>query len=694
MKAKYCKPVVLALLLIFFTMELFAQSALPIDAFGVWDRNNGEDFDSNDPNYDYLLGINVSSSKWSDIQPDDSSSFNWQGLQEAIDRAASRNQYMYIGINFGPDAPQWIYENGVPKVYTNDTDHENWLYYPYYLDADYKRFYYRFIHELENFLYSQPEQKLSRVAFIQVKTGCTGDEAAYKGTPNDPQYNLSKSSKSWRDFRLATFDSFRVAFSSGDNPIPLLFNAIEPDKYPEEWNWVSTNIGKGFGVKQGALVRGHHLSDERLVVNQWNPYLVNPQGTALFARNEMDQTWTRPLYQINTELGFYWGAINGLNHGYSVWDITKSALIEAGTNLSIQQTFRFFNKYANQIYPSSSSRAVIVFHEGLNSADTKKFPESIYGKASKSNVARYKAICNDSVYASRGAKMDDLDAVVQGQVYQRKKQTGYNDAGWEIWPGNYSRFITQIDPENESIGLFRIGGTIDANSPIYSRFARSFEHSTGKNAMYFKLHDDFFASPADTVTMTVIYYDKNKDSKWELQYDAGEGNFRTACTVTCTGSKTWKTKIVVVTDAVMQHNGPQDADFALFNADPLDDIFHMIEIEKGGDPELSSIGKRESNKVKSFALYQNYPNPFNPNTLINYTIPEYAHVRLEVYDMLGQKVQTLVNRYQSRGGAYTVKWSGINKFGQKVAAGVYFYRMHATSKTNVFTDTVKMLLLN
>lgn len=693
MKKRHLKPLlVTSLIWILGTVSVFGQSALPIEAYGVWDRNNGEDFDPNAPNYDYLLGINVSDSKWKDIQLDDSSSFNWQGLQETIDRAYSRNQYMYIGINFGPDAPEWIYDFGVPKVYTNDTDH-NWPYYPYYVDADYKRFYYRFIRELGYFLHSQPEHKLKCVAFIQVKTGCTGDEVAYKGTPDDNRYNLPKSGNEWHNFRTAAFDSFRVNFNSEKILIPLLFNDADPEKYPYAWNWLITNIAEGFGIKEGALIRGHHLTDERNVVNQWNPYLVNPQGTALFARNEMDQTWTRPLYQINTELGFYWGAINGLNHGYSVWDITKSALDEAGTNPAIQQTFRFFNKYANQIYPSSSTRAFIALHEGLNSADTDKFPESIYGNASMSNVARYEAICNDSVYASRGAKMDDLEAAVQGQVYQRKSQTGYNDAGWEIWPTNYSRFITQVDPDNESIGLFRIGGTIDANSPIYSRFARSFENSTGRNAMYFKLHNDFFTSPADTVTMTVIYYDNHPDSKWELKYDAGDGNFKTAYSVTCTGSKTWKTKTVIVTDAMMLHNGPNGSDFALINSDSLDDIFHMIEIEKGGNPEPTSVGEANTNKIHTYALNQNYPNPFNPVTQINYSLPEDAHVQLEVYDVLGHKIRTLVDRKQSRGNSHSVQWSGKNQSGQNSAAGVYLYRLRASSKTRVFTDTKKMLLL-
>ena len=167
-------------------------------------------------------------------------------------------------------------------------------------------------------------------------------------------------------------------------------------------------------------------------------------------------------------------------------------------------------------------------HEGLDASDTEKFPESNYGEASKSNQDRYEAICNDSVYKSRGARMEDLLAATRGQVYQRSNQKGFNDAGWEIWPGNYSRFITQIDPEGTSIGLFRIDGPINEKSPIYSRFARSFENSSGKNTMYFKLHEDFITAKKQKITFKVVYYDNNEESKWEFKYDAGKGNFKTA----------------------------------------------------------------------------------------------------------------------------------------------------------------------
>jgi len=576
----FCKKCfIISIIVILFGANLFSQSALNIDAYGVWCK--GTDFDPADPNFDFLKGMSVEDAQWKLIQPVDSSSYDWSSIQRSIDIATERGQFMYLGIGMGPDCPEWVYECGVPKVYTDDEMHSGWDYYPYYSDPDYVRYSDKFIEAFGEFLTNQPQEKLKWVGFIQVKTGCTGDEVAYKGTPYDLQYDIPKSGQKWQDFRLGVFEKYRAAFLTGENKIPLMFNAIREEEFPVEWNWIINNIGSGFGIKEGALVRGHHLTGERIVVETWKPCLVNPKGLALFTRSEMDQTWKQALYQLNQELGFYWGILNGLNQGLSLNDVSVSAMTETETNISIQNTYRFFNKYADQIYPENSSKAFIAFHEGLDASDTNKFPESKYGEANQNNQSRYAAICNDPIYKARGARMDDLYGATLGQVRQRDTQTGYNDAGWEIWPTNYSRFLTQIDPEGTSIGLFRIGGTITTSSPIYSRFARSFEYSTGKNAMYFQLDEDLFDSTPETVTITVTYYDKTNGSSWSLKYDAGDSELKEAYTITCNGSGTWKTQSVTVTDAVLNRNGPQGADFALINTDGKDDIFHMIQVEKG-----------------------------------------------------------------------------------------------------------------
>ena len=77
---------------------------------------------------------------------------------------------------------------------------------------------------------------------------------------------------------------------------------------------------------------------------------------------------------------------------------------------------------------------------------------------------------------------------------------------------------------------------------------------------------------------------------------------------------------------------------------------------------------------QGFALGQNYPNPFNPSTIIPYQLPTAAHVRLEVFNVLGQRVAVLVNE-ERPAGFHAARWDATDAAGQAVAAGVYIYRL-------------------
>jgi len=92
---------------------------------------------------------------------------------------------------------------------------------------------------------------------------------------------------------------------------------------------------------------------------------------------------------------------------------------------------------------------------------------------------------------------------------------------------------------------------------------------------------------------------------------------------------------------------------------------------------------------QSFALYQNVPNPFNPETLIRYDVPTGGGgVTLLVFDVSGRLVRTLVNGMEPA-GQRTVRWDGTNDGGDRVASGIYFYRMIAPR----YVEKRKMVLL-
>jgi len=90
----------------------------------------------------------------------------------------------------------------------------------------------------------------------------------------------------------------------------------------------------------------------------------------------------------------------------------------------------------------------------------------------------------------------------------------------------------------------------------------------------------------------------------------------------------------------------------------------------------------------AYILLPNYPNPFNPNTTIEFGLPSPSHVSLEIYNVLGQKVITLIDR-NLPAGYHSTQWNSTDDNGNPVATGIYLYKLTAGE----FTETKKMILI-
>ena len=122
-------------------------------------------------------------------------------------------------------------------------------------------------------------------------------------------------------------------------------------------------------------------------------------------------------------------------------------------------------------------------------------------------------------------------------------------------------------------------------------------------------------------------------------------------------------------------------------------VLHMTAALKGGGSIIgedvvrihTSIGKESALDLapETFALYSNYPNPFNPTTMIRYSLPQRSHVRLVIYNTLGQTVADLVNG-EMDAGYHEVQFNAAN-----LASGVYFCKMQAGD----FVETNELLLM-
>ncbi|KAA3598082.1 MAG: choice-of-anchor D domain-containing protein [Calditrichaeota bacterium] len=133
-------------------------------------------------------------------------------------------------------------------------------------------------------------------------------------------------------------------------------------------------------------------------------------------------------------------------------------------------------------------------------------------------------------------------------------------------------------------------------------------------------------------------------------------------------------------------DGSFSAELQISSNDP---ISPTVAISLGADVLLVTDSKEVKNSIpKDFILLPNYPNPFNPSTKITFGIPEKSSVRLEIFNVLGQKVRTLVEAELSP-SFYTFEWKGTDEFGSSVSSGVYFYRL----STNEQVFNRKMLFV-
>ena len=118
--------------------------------------------------------------------------------------------------------------------------------------------------------------------------------------------------------------------------------------------------------------------------------------------------------------------------------------------------------------------------------------------------------------------------------------------------------------------------------------------------------------------------------------------------------------------------------------------FHLDEIQFVPESTgITGVKGQSKNMPVLYKLNQNYPNPFNPTTQISYNIPSRSQVTLTIYNMMGQKVRSLVSNKMQEPGSYSVQWDSRNDQGQVVPSGVYLYKIQASH----FTATKKMVLL-
>ncbi len=195
--------------------------------------------------------------------------------------------------------------------------------------------------------------------------------------------------------------------------------------------------------------------------------------------------------------------------------------------------------------------------------------------------------------------------------------------------------------------------------------------------------------PADSTTitfMTVADLSGSSTFMWSAASDPDTGQDLTYTFELILGSTTWT--IDVEDEMVSVSNAEIEAAIDAEQATQLTGTWNvvasdgMVETAASNGPRAITfvaydVGIGDEAEVPDvFALHQNYPNPFNPVTTIAYDIPKATDVRIDIYNLLGQRVRTLVHKHHEP-AYYRVNWNGTTDAGTAVASGMYIYRIEA-----------------
>ncbi len=252
----------------------------------------------------------------------------------------------------------------------------------------------------------------------------------------------------------------------------------------------------------------------------------------------------------------------------------------------------------------------------------------------------------------------------------------------KLWYSNAFGVWLNVDMTRESLYVYHIyQDTVQDGSPVPSN-----------NIKLIIVHPKLPPLPPDSV---VLLYPANgaanqagQDTlKW--QSVSTFGGFTIMYRVQVATDRTFKSASIVLQDSISATTRPYNLAggswyyWRVRAFSPFGDGVYAGTIDSFFVSPVGGVSGDHSSIPRSYILGQNFPNPFNPSTSITYGLPVRTHVRLEILDVLGRVVATIVNGVKEA-GTYTVTWDASSR-----PSGTYFYKL----TTGGFTGTKKMLLV-
>lgn len=515
---------------------------------------------------------------WSDIEIAPNV-WDWTIFDQDINDHAADSMPIIFMVYTRMDAPAWIFSNGVPKV--NETNEQGIVtgYSPYYLDAEYNFYFKRMVTQVREHVETMEPSLRSKIIGVQACFGSTGDQVAYKGIV-PKQYEITDEQF---DSLFKVYSSYYYNEYKNVNPkITILSN---PDNNsPAQLYWLTANC-PGAWTKYGTMAKGCQQNNESekqswlydLLNKPWNGHYIKSRSE-IVGQQIYAGWWTQNKYKEMFAIMcycIYWG-VDWPNETYGYIQDPK-----------FDSSFHFFNKYAGQKVPGLAQNAVCALKDALDASDSIRFPSSLYGIVLPNNRNRFNNIAN--AYAPYGAQLQDVDAAL-GNEYLGFTAKGTNDVGWHLLPGNYERYLHQIDANTTSAGYWNIDAA--HNDVMYGRFGRGFDLAKGKDALYFDVEKGFLQNRGlfgkYAVTVDVTYYDNGKGS-FQLFYDARGDSNKASSNIICTDTKTWKKATFTLTDARLNNKGFKACDFYIKNTGTANVVFSVVELSRPQQTEAMFV---------------------------------------------------------------------------------------------------------
>lgn len=354
--------------------------------------------------------------------------------------------------------------------------------------------------------------------YLQISEGSTGDEEPYKGTPTNPQYEISD--EVWSDFRHECWDSAN-AYRPASDQYRLLFNS---GNFAQDVQYVDATFPRAMH-KNGMLSHWYSFNGELLY------YLRQWRGLQKFSwnsrtRGEVQDNFNTSWWKLAPVRNAFTLACSAVSGGLDMMDIGPGYI---NATLDTRPT-DFFKKYAGFRYPDVAKHGFLAFRDVPDFIDTARFPEAEYGPViaeaslrafqrrnqnilagDDSSFFKYWLLMKSYVQFINPVRIANITAefAPAGAMYTTTDDGYHNDFGINMTK-NYAKFVRQIKPDSTSIGAWRIG----PDTSMYGRYARMFKIENNKGEMFFYFNEDFVKN-GETVKLTVTYYD-TADGQWSI----------------------------------------------------------------------------------------------------------------------------------------------------------------------------------